>query len=133
MKAKLYCDGASRGNPGEAGIGCVIFLNDNRKIEISEYIGQTTNNVAEYNALIRGLEETLKIGVEEIEIFSDSELLVRQITGIYKVKNKNLIPLYEKIKQLLSNLKSHKIIHINREDNSMADKLAKEASWKIKR
>lgn len=133
MKAKLYCDGASRGNPGEAGIGCVILLNDNRKIEISEYIGQTTNNVAEYNALIRGLEEALEVGVDEVEIFSDSELLVRQMTGIYKVKNKNLIPLYEKIRQLLSNLKSHKIIHINREDNSMADKLAKEASWKIKR
>ncbi|MCX7988276.1 MAG: ribonuclease HI family protein [Thermodesulfovibrio sp.] len=133
MKAKIYCDGASRGNPGEAGIGCIIFLNDNRKIEISEYIGKTTNNVAEYGALIRGLEEALKAGAEDVEIYSDSELLVRQITGIYKVKNKNLIPLYERVKQMLSNLKSYKITHINREHNSMADKLAKEASWKIKK
>lgn len=130
MKAKLYCDGASRGNPGEAGIGCVIFLNDDREIKISEYVGKTTNNVAEYKALIRGLEEAQNLGVEEIEIFSDSELLVRQIRGIYKVKNKNLIELYGKVKELLSKLKGYKVIHINRENNSIADKLAKEASWK---
>ncbi len=130
MKAKLYCDGASRGNPGEGGIGCVIFLNDDRVIKISEYLGKTTNNVAEYKALIRGLEEAQNAGVEEIEIFSDSELLVKQISGIYKVKNKNLIELYEKAKELLSKLKCYKIIHINRDNNSIADKLAKEASWK---
>lgn len=130
MKARLYCDGASRGNPGEAGIGCVIFLNDDREIKISEYVGKTTNNVAEYKALIRGLEEAQKLGVEEIEIFSDSELLVRQIRGIYKVKNKNLIELYGKVKELLGKLKGYELIHINRENNSIADKLAKEASWK---
>lgn len=133
MRATLHCDGASRGNPGEAGIGCIIFINDNKKIEISEYIGKTTNNVAEYKALIRGLEETLKEGADEIDIFSDSELLVRQILGIYKVKNKKLIELYEKVKELLSKLKSYKIIHINREHNSIADKLAKEASWKSRK
>lgn len=130
MKAKLYCDGASRGNPGEAGIGCVIWLNSDKVIKISEYVGKTTNNVAEYKALIRGLEEVQNLGVEEIEIFSDSELLVRQISGIYKVKNKNLIELYGKAKELLSKLKSYKITHVNREKNSIADKLAKEASWK---
>ncbi|GAB5046294.1 ribonuclease HI family protein [Thermodesulfovibrio sp. TK110] len=129
MKAQLYCDGASRGNPGDAGIGCLIIL-DNKKIEISEYIGRTTNNVAEYTALIKGLEEALKQKVQEIEIFSDSELLVRQINGVYKVRNKKLIPLYEKVKELLNKFKKYQIFHVYREENSVADKLAKEASWK---
>lgn len=132
MKAKLYCDGASRGNPGEAGIGCLILI-DNKKIEISEYIGKTTNNVAEYKAIIRGLEETLKEGVDTIEIYSDSELLVRQINGTYKVKNKNLIPLNQKVKELINKFKKYSLIHINREDNSEADKLAKKASWKSRK
>lgn len=132
MKAQLYCDGASRGNPGDAGIGCLIVL-DNKRIEISEYIGKTTNNVAEYTALIKGLQEALKHEVEEIEIFSDSELLVYQINGIYKVRNKKLIPLYEKVKELLNKFKKYQISHIYREENSVADKLAKEASWKQKK
>ncbi|MGB9822087.1 ribonuclease HI family protein [Thermodesulfovibrio sp.] len=131
MKAQLYCDGASRGNPGNAGIGCLIIL-DNKKIAISEYIGKTTNNVAEYTALIRGLQEALNQKAEEIEIFSDSELLVRQIKGVYKVRNKNLIPLYEKVRELLSRFKKYQISHIYREENSLADKLAKEASCKQK-
>ncbi|HHW19660.1 ribonuclease HI family protein [Thermodesulfovibrio thiophilus] len=129
MKAKIYCDGASRGNPGDAGIGCLIIL-DNKKIEISEYIGKTTNNVAEYTALIRGLEEALKERAEEIEIISDSELLVRQINGIYKVKNKKLIPLYERVKELLNKFKKYQIFHVYRENNFIADSLAKEASCK---
>lgn len=132
MKAQLYCDGASRGNPGDAGIGCLIVL-DNKKIEISEYIGKTTNNVAEYTALIKGLEEALKEKVEEIEIFLDSELIVHQINGVYKVRNEKLIPLYEKVKKLLNNFKKYKIFHIYREGNSIADKLAKEGSWKQKK
>lgn len=132
MKAQLYCDGASRGNPGDAGIGCLIVL-DNKRIEISEYIGKTTNNVAEYTALIKGLQEALKHEVEEIEIFSDSELLVYQINGVYKVRNKKLIPLYEKVKELLNKFKKYQIAHIYREENSVADRLAKEASWKQKK
>ncbi len=129
MIGRLYCDGASRGNPGDAGIGCLLLLNS-RKIEISEYIGKTTNNIAEYTALIRGLEEALKERVEDIEIFSDSELLVKQLYGIYKVRNENLIPLYKKVRSLLEKFRKYRISHINREENSIADKLAKEASWK---
>lgn len=129
MKAQLFCDGASRGNPGDAGIGCLIILND-KKIEISEYIGKTTNNVAEYTALIRGLQEALKQNVQEIEIFSDSELLVRQLNGIYKVRNNNLIPLYRKAKELLAKFKKYQIFHVYREENSIADELARQASWK---
>ncbi len=130
MKAKLHCDGASRGNPGEAGIGCFIQLSDGRTIKISEHIGITTNNVAEYKALIKGLEAAKEAGAEEIEIFSDSELLVRQICGIYKVKNKNLRELYERVRKLLSKFKLYTITHIKREDNAIADILAKEATWK---
>lgn len=132
MRAKLYCDGASLGNPGDAGIGCLVLI-DSKKIEISEYIGKTTNNVAEYMALIRGLEEVLKEKAQEIEIFSDSELLVYQINGVYKVRNRKLISLYEKVKELLSKFKKYHIFHIDREDNFIADKLAKKASWKTEK
>jgi ribonuclease HI len=131
MKAKLYCDGASRGNPGDSAIGCVILINNNI-LKISEYIGKATNNVAEYKALIRGLEEALKEGVDEIEIFSDSELLVRQIKNIYKVKNKNLTPLYEKVRELLQNFKYYEITYISRDLNFIADNIAKEALKKVK-
>lgn len=131
MKAKLYCDGSCRGNPGDAGIGCLIFLN-NKKIEISEYIGKTTNNVAEYTALIRGLEEVLRHGVTEIDIFSDSELLIRHIKGVYKVRNKKLIPLYNRVRDLLNKFKKYQIFHIYREENLIADSLARKASWKSK-
>lgn len=132
MKGKLYCDGASRGNPGEAGIGCVIFFNGQKR-EISEYIGKTTNNVAEYTALIKGLEEALRLGIEEIEVYSDSELLIRQLKGIYKVRNQGLMPLYEKVSELLRKFKSFELNHIMREENSLADSLAKEASWNSKK
>lgn len=132
MKGKLYCDGASRGNPGEAGIGCVIFFNGQKR-EISKYIGKTTNNVAEYTALIMGLEEALRLGIEEIEVYSDSELLIRQLKGIYKVRNQGLMPLYEKVNELLRKFKSFKLNHIMREENSLADSLAKEASWNSKK
>lgn len=131
MKAKLYCDGSCRGNPGDAGIGCLIVLN-NKEIEISEYIGKTTNNIAEYTALIRGLEEILRYGATEIDIFSDSELLVKHIKGSYRVRNKKLIPLYNKVKDLLNKFKKYQIFHIYREENLRADNLAKKALWKSK-
>lgn len=130
MTGKLYCDGASRGNPGDAGIGFILIFNG-KKIEMSEYIGKTTNNVAEYTALIKGLEEAIKVGIKEIKIFLDSELIVRQLNGVYNVKNKNLILLYFNVKELLSKFKKYEIFHINREQNTFADKLAKEGSWKM--
>lgn len=132
MKGKLYCDGASRGNPGEAGIGCVIFYDGERR-EISEYIGIATNNTAEYNALIRGLEEALSLGIDEIEVYSDSELLIRQLKGVYKVRNQGLLPLYEKVLELLRKFKKYQLNHIGREENRLADSLAKEASWSSKK
>lgn len=130
MKGKLYCDGASRGNPGEAGVGCLLIY-DNERVEVSEYIGKATNNVAEYTALIRGLQEALRVGISSIEIFLDSELVVLQLKGIYKIKNKNLLQFYNQAIQLLSEFKHYEIFHIPRENNSEADKLAKLASHKV--
>ncbi|WP_297211807.1 MULTISPECIES: ribonuclease HI family protein [Thermodesulfovibrio] len=130
MKGKLYCDGASRGNPGEAGVGCLLIY-DNERVEVSEYIGKATNNVAEYTALIRGLQEALRVGISSIEIFLDSELIVLQLKGVYRIKNKNLLPFYNQAIKLLSEFKNYEIFHIPRENNSEADKLAKLASHKV--
>ncbi len=121
----LFTDGASKGNPGEAGIGVVITSDDGRPLrEIGEHIGVTTNNVAEYAALIRGLKEALDLGADAIEISTDSELLARQIAGVYKVKSDRLKPLHEEAIQLLRNFRSVSISHVMREFNSRADELA---------
>lgn len=124
-KIIAYTDGASRGNPGIAGIG-VVLLNDegNTVKEISRHIGTATNNVAEYTALIAALQEALEMGSEHIQIFADSELMVKQIKGIYKVKNEGLKPLYADARSLLGEFASYEISHVRREYNQQADKLA---------
>lgn len=124
--AILYCDGASSGNPGESGIGVVLIF-EGRTYEISEYIGMATNNVAEYTALIRGLSKARALKVEGLSIFLDSELLVRQIDGIYKVKNEKLKELYHDVISHLKFFKDYRIKHIQREQNKKADILAKKA------
>jgi ribonuclease HI len=124
MKAEVHCDGASRNNPGDAGIGIVIKSEGKVVREIAEYIGQTTNNIAEYRALIRGLEETLKLGAKEAEFFCDSELTVKQINGEYKVKNEGLKPLHLIARGLIGRFKSFEINHVRREHNAHADELA---------
>jgi len=126
--AELHCDGASSGNPGAAGIGIVINLPEGKgSYKVSEHIGITTNNVAEYSALIRGLEKAKELGIKRIKIFLDSELIVRQIKGIYKVRNKGLLPLWLEAKRLLNTFDDYKVIHIGRESNPDADRLAKDA------
>ncbi|RMG73443.1 MAG: reverse transcriptase-like protein [Nitrospirae bacterium] len=125
-KAVIYSDGASSGNPGPAGIGAVVIVDDEKET-LSEAIGITTNNVAEYTALIRALELARKKGAEEIELYLDSELIVRQLKGIYRVKNKKLIPLYERVKELLEGFCRVKITHVPRELNKEADALSKRA------
>ncbi|HTY13175.1 MAG TPA: ribonuclease HI family protein [Candidatus Omnitrophota bacterium] len=126
MKVKVFCDGASRNNPGDAGIGVVIKSAEGDKAlkEIAGYIGQTTNNVAEYMALVRGLEEALIMGAREAEFFCDSELLVKQIKGEYKVKNEGLKPLYLHARSLIEKFKSFSIKHVYREHNAHADELS---------
>lgn len=125
-KADLYCDGASSGNPGRAGIGVVLRIG-NHRINISEFLGIATNNVAEYRALIRGLKEALHHGITSLRIYSDSELLVKQIKGEYKTKHPMLLPLNAEVKELLGLFASYSIEHIPREHNKDADSLAKRA------
>jgi len=121
-------DGASRGNPGPAAVGAVIKDEEGRlHSSISKRIGITTNNQAEYTALITALEKAISLGANRVEVKVDSELVVKQIKGIYRVKNAALKPLYQKAKQLQSTLASFTITHIPREQNSEADGLANEA------
>jgi len=124
MKLTIFTDGAARGNPGPAGIGIHIKQENKVIAEIADYIGETTNNIAEYSAFIRGLEEAVKLKAKEIAVFCDSELLVKQIKGEYRVKNQGLIPLFIRARALLDNFKKIDLKHIPREQNKEADRLA---------
>lgn len=125
---QLYTDGASKGNPGPAGAGWVLE-NDQDSILVKEssFLGEATNNEAEYQALILGVKKALACEVEEIRIFMDSELVVRQLSGLYRVKNPRLSILFKQVKDLLSRFSSYVIIHIPRENNREADRMANEA------
>lgn len=125
-KAILFCDGASSGNPGHSGIGAIIIINS-REYRLSEYIGIATNNVAEYTALIKGLLTALKHGATSVDIHTDSELLVKQIKGIYRVKSENLTALHSRVITLLKSFEHYHITHIPREKNTEADSLARGA------
>jgi ribonuclease HI len=124
----LMVDGAARGNPGEAGCGAVICDETGAVVkELCRYLGKATNNVAEYEALIMGLEGVLALEVKELRVRSDSELLVRQLNGIYRVKDEKLKKLHRKALGLLQQLKSYRIVHVMREHNRLADRLANRA------
>jgi ribonuclease HI len=125
----LYCDGASSGNPGESGIGAVLLL-EGKTYEISEYIGIATNNIAEYTALLKGLSRAKALEIERLKIFLDSELIVKQIQGSYKVKNENLKVLYQEALSRLKSFKAYTVSYIPREQNKRADSLAKKAAAK---
>ncbi|MFV1977434.1 MAG: ribonuclease HI family protein [Candidatus Scalindua sp.] len=118
-------DGASRGNPGESGIGVVIFDTDSNLInEACDYLGVATNNIAEYKALILGLRLSMKYNAKKILFKSDSELMVKQIRGEYKVKNIQLKLLFTEAQSLFKNLPNWEIMHVPREENKEADLLA---------
>jgi len=124
----VYTDGASSGNPGPASIGAVIRDGQGRAISrISRRIGHATNNQAEYRAIIAALEEAARLGAEEVDIKSDSELVVKQLQGRYRVKKASLRPLYQEVVQLAGLLKAFSITHIPREQNREADRLANQA------
>lgn len=128
-QAIISVDGASKGNPGPAGIGIVIRDQSGMVLkEIGEYIGEATNNVAEYTALIKALTETLALGFTHAAIQSDSELMVKQLNGQYRVKNEGIIPLFETAVDLMRRFNSATITHVLRERNKLADKLASEAA-----
>ncbi|MCL7487182.1 MAG: ribonuclease HI family protein [Desulfobulbaceae bacterium] len=121
----LYTDGAARGNPGEAGAGAVLIAADGAELGVrSLYLGQSTNNAAEYQALIAGLELAAQFDCRALHIFLDSELIVRQIEGSYKVKNEQLKPLFDRVKSQLAQLDKWDIRHIPRQENARADELA---------
>ncbi len=122
--AIVYTDGGSRGNPGPAGIGAVITRDGSQVASISEFLGATTNNVAEYTALIRALEKSLECGIEKVEVRTDSELMVKQMNGEYRVKNEGLKPLFLKAQMLKNRFASFAIVHVRREYNKEADRLA---------
>ncbi len=119
-----YTDGASRGNPGPAAIGVLIEQDRRPLLEMSRYIGHATNNVAEYTALIAAIEEALKLGGEHLLVLSDSELMVRQMDGSYKVKNAKILPLFRRVCSLGQKLKSFQVEYIDRNLNSRANDLA---------
>ncbi|MCE9590424.1 MAG: ribonuclease HI family protein [Planctomycetes bacterium] len=128
MPHTLNIDGGSRGNPGPAACGVVLRDGDGKTVhEAGYFLGRTTNNVAEYSGLLRGLEAALAMGVKELSILSDSELMVRQITGDYRVKSPDLKPLYDDARRLLARLGAWKIGHVYREGNGRADELANRA------
>lgn len=128
MRGRLHTDGGARGNPGPAGIGAVLFDPDGNVIgELARGIGNTTNNVAEYMALVEGLEMALAKGVTDIEVFMDSKLVVFQVKGEWKIKNDRLRSFAAKAQILLSKFDTATLAHVRRENNADADKLANQA------
>ncbi|MCL2680158.1 MAG: ribonuclease HI family protein [Coriobacteriia bacterium] len=123
----LCTDGGSRGNPGPAGIGFVLTAGDATLCEGGAFIGHATNNVAEYKALIWGLENALDVGAEVLQVRADSELLVKQLKGEYKVKNAALKPLFLRSLDLTRRFKTCEYVHIFREENTRADQWANQA------
>ena len=124
----INCDGASRGNPGRAAIGIQIKGEDKKTVlkQHSEYIGKTTNNVAEYLAVLKSLDLAKRFTNQNVFVYSDSELLVRQLNGTYQVKNKNLKELFNQVQKLQNSFQKVVFTHVRREYNVMADQLANE-------
>ena len=124
----IFIDGASRGNPGPSGIG-IVFCDGEDKVvkKLFKFIGNATNNIAEYSALIYAMQEALIDKYDDVKVKSDSELLTKQLTGEYKVKNDNLRPYYDMFQHISRGFKKIEVISIGRESNSIADKLANKA------
>jgi ribonuclease HI len=128
---RIFCDGGSRGNPGPAGIGAVV-LDATREppqllASVSETIGIATNNVAEYTALIRGLETAAGYDAPRVEVRADSQLLIRQLEGRYRVKHAGLVPLHRRAQELLRSYRDVDLQHVRREENTEADALVNAA------
>ena len=128
MRAKLSTDGGARGNPGPAAYGYVLEAEDGTVLAAhGEAIGRATNNVAEYRALLAGLEKAIELGVDDLEVVSDSELVVKQMRGEYKVKNEALRELNDAAASLAGRLRSVRYTAVRREHNELADRLVNEA------
>jgi len=123
----IYADGGSRGNPGPAGCGAVLIKDGATVSSVSHFLGVATNNVAEYTGLVLGLERALALGYKVVDVKMDSELVVKQMNGQYRVKNEGLIPLFNQARSLASRFSSFSISHVRRELNKDADLLANRA------
>jgi ribonuclease HI len=128
VKVVLHVDGGARGNPGPAAIGVVVSTPDGEVLdEVAETIGVASNNVAEYRALLRGLERARAVGAEQLEIVNDSELVARQLTGAYKVKHPAMKPLHAEAIAALGTFDSWRIRSVPRAENARADELVNQA------
>ena len=128
-----HVDGAARGNPGPAGVGVVLEDAEGQVVrEIAEPLGRTTNNVAEYTAMIRALEEARALGCSRLAVFTDSELMAHQLNGKYAVKAAHLIPLYQRARLLLKQFDAATVTHVRRELNKRADALSNIGADQVK-
>ena len=127
LKITAWIDGAARGNPGPAGYGVYMKTEHGDLIEISGFLGATTNNVAEYSGLLDALRMAAEVGAREVEIISDSELLVKQMLGVYRVKHPNLVPMHAEAKAMVRKFARFGIRHTLRAGNKDADRLANRA------
>ncbi len=123
----LFFDGACRGNPGPMGIGAVLLENGKKVKEISKRLGKGTNNIAEWSALIEGLKMAKAHGCREVEVRGDSQLIIKQITGRYRVKSENLIPLYDEAKRLTASFGKISFKWVKRDNNALTDALSNRA------
>ena len=118
----LFADGGSRGNPGPSASGSIILADDGEVlVEVGEFLGVATNNVAEWHALVVGLREALALGIEHLDVRLDSQLVVRQLSGAYRVKHPDLIPLFGKARSLIRQFSRVDVQHIPRAENLLAD------------
>jgi phosphoribosylglycinamide formyltransferase-1 len=128
MKVIVHTDGGSRGNPGPAAAGYVLDDVDGHRLQAKAFfLGETTNNVAEYTALIKALEAAKRLGADQVTVYSDSELMVRQLSGVYKVKSETIRPLFEHVNDLRSQFDSCLVRHVMREKNEEADRIVNQA------
>lgn len=124
----LHIDGASRGNPGEAGFGVHVTTPEGAELaRLYGYLGPASNNVAEYQALLHGLRYALDKGARKVHVYSDSELVVRQMAGAYRVKHPAMVPLHEQARRLARRFEEFELVHVRREHNREADRLANQA------
>jgi ribonuclease HI len=128
VRIVLYADGAARGNPGPAGAGAILYNENGRVVaELARPLGHATNNVAEYSALILGLEEAQRRGASAIDVRMDSLLVVQQMRGLWRIKHPGLVPLALRAGELLASFPEREIRHVPREDNAAADELSNRA------
>lgn len=127
-RVRVYSDGAARGNPGLSGAGAVLVEPNGQVVDrIGKFLGVQTNNYAEYMGLLLGLRRAQAMGVSEVEVFADSELMIRQLGGRYQVKSPTLRPLYEEAVKLLNDFSRVKLVHVPREMNKAADEMSNRA------